>query len=134
MDRAFLRAAPYGGAWRDQVVARSARTHEPGKDRRSVEDGRRVAVSLQARLSEPGHSVRDPAIACLPRCAPIAARLARVSNFLSGMLKGAIGFASRPLPRWRTDYFRDRGVAEGDAILLVDTFNRYFEPENARAA
>src|SRR5213075_68167 len=44
-----------------------------------------------------GYSARDRAIAYLPRYAPIAARLAPLSNFLSGMLKGAIGFASRPL-------------------------------------
>src|SRR5436190_12300696 len=81
-----------------------------------------------------GHSRRDRAIAYLPRYAPLAARVAPVSNFLSRLLKRPIGFAARPLPQWRTDYFRDRGVADGDAILFVDTFNRYFEPENARAA
>jgi Fe-S oxidoreductase/FAD/FMN-containing dehydrogenase len=72
--------------------------------------------------------------------------------------------ARRTLPRWRSDWFRDsesrdslsrlRGrVGEGaagseegtaaaaitpaeprDVILLADTFNRYFEPENLRAA
>jgi Fe-S oxidoreductase len=81
-----------------------------------------------------GYSARDRAVAYLPRYAPIAARVAPIANFLSGWLKGSIGFAPRPLPRWRTDYFRDRGAANGDVILFVDTFNRYFEPENARAA
>jgi Fe-S oxidoreductase len=32
------------------------------------------------------------------------------------------------------DFFRDEGKADGDVVLFVDTFNRYFEPENARAA
>jgi len=81
-----------------------------------------------------GYSARDLAIAYLPRYAPLAARLAPISNLVSRWLKGSIGFASRPLPRWRRDYFRDRGAANGDVILFVDTFNRYFEPENARAA
>src|SRR5205085_2528892 len=77
---------------------------------------------------------RDRAIGMLPSYAPWAARLAPLANLLSGMLKRPLGFATRPLPRWRSDYFRSSGVAEGDVILFVDTFNRYFEPENARAA
>src|SRR5438477_1142936 len=64
----------------------------------------------------------------------MAARMAPVSNLISRWLKGPLGFASRPLPRWRGDYFRDRGAANGDVLLFVDTFNRYFEPENAHAA
>jgi Fe-S oxidoreductase len=81
-----------------------------------------------------GYSARDRAIGYLPRYAPIAARVAPLANFVSRAFKTSIGFASRPLPRWRSDYFRDRGVDSGDVILFVDTFNRYFEPENARAA
>jgi len=80
------------------------------------------------------HSARDRAIAFLPRYAPMAARLAPLANLASRWSQRAIGFADRPLPRWRRDYFRDTGVAEGDVVLFVDTFNRYFEPENARAA
>ena len=46
----------------------------------------------------------------------------------------------RRLPRWRRDPFPSRlGAAEPrgdgrDVVLLVDTFNRYFEPGNARSA
>src|SRR5213075_14806 len=80
------------------------------------------------------HSARDRAIAFLPRYAPMAARLAPLANLASRWSQRAIGFADRPLPRWRRDYFRDTGAAEGDVVLFVDTFNRYFEPENARAA
>jgi Fe-S oxidoreductase len=80
-----------------------------------------------------GFTARDRAIAYLPRFAPMAARLAPLSNLLSGAFKGALGFA-RELPRWRGDYFRDTGAPQGDVVLFVDTFNRYFEPENARAA
>jgi Fe-S oxidoreductase len=81
-----------------------------------------------------GHSARDRAIAFMPRYAPMAARLAPLANLASRWTQRAIGFADRPLPHWRRDYFRDLGVADGDVVLFVDTFNRYFEPENARAA
>ena len=49
--------------------------------------------------------------------------------------------ASRPLPAWRRDAFRDAEAdalapahPRGEVLLLADTFNRYFEPENLRAA
>jgi len=58
MDRAVLRPASDERAWRDQVLARPARPDEPGKDRRSAEDGRRSAVSLQ-----PGYRTEVPATA-----------------------------------------------------------------------
>src|SRR5947209_3425679 len=81
-----------------------------------------------------GYGARDRAIAFLPRYAPVAAPLAPLANLASRSFKRAIGFAARPLPRWRRDYFRDTGAVQGDVVLFVDTFNRYFEPENARAA
>ena len=81
-----------------------------------------------------GFSARERAIGFLPRYAPLAARLAPLTNFASALLKRPLGFAARPLPRWRGDYFRDTGTPVGDVVLFVDTFNRYFEPENARAA
>jgi Fe-S oxidoreductase len=43
--------------------------------------------------------------------------------------------ARRQLPRWSSRHYR--GVSSGsghEVVLLVDTFNRYFEPGNARAA
>jgi FAD/FMN-containing dehydrogenase/Fe-S oxidoreductase len=82
-----------------------------------------------------GHSARDRAIAYLPRYARLAAAMAPLANAVSSAAKGALGFSKdRNLPHWRSDYFRDAGAADGDVILLVDTFNRYFEPENAHAA
>jgi Fe-S oxidoreductase len=77
---------------------------------------------------------RDRAVAYLPRYAPWAARFSWLSNAATAAFKTALGFAARPMPRWRGDYFRETGDASGDVILFVDTFNRYFEPENARAA
>jgi Fe-S oxidoreductase len=80
-------------------------------------------------------SARDRAIAYLPRYASRAARLAPLSNAFSSLSKSALGFAAkRRLPKWRGDFFADEGNRGGDVVLFVDTFNRYFEPENARAA
>ena len=54
------------------------------------------------------------------------------------MLEGITGFtASRDLPEWSGRPFRDSEAATSEApdiVLLADTFNRYFEPENLRAA
>jgi FAD/FMN-containing dehydrogenase/Fe-S oxidoreductase len=86
-----------------------------------------------------GYSRRDRAIAYLPRYAPWAGRVAGLSNWMTRRLQGALDFsAKRKLPAWRGDYFRDRiRPARGagrEVVLFVDTFNRWFEPENARAA
>jgi Fe-S oxidoreductase len=49
-----------------------------------------------------------------------------------------LGFAARrALPVWRSDIFRPAAppASSGkEVVLLADTFNRYFEPENLRAA
>ena len=54
---------------------------------------------------------------------------------------GSASPPSRPLPAWSRDPFRDAeadAVAparpRGEVLLLADTFNRYFEPDNLRAA
>jgi FAD/FMN-containing dehydrogenase/Fe-S oxidoreductase len=97
-------------------------------------DMARMKIEFMAHYkARHGHTLRDRAVAYLPRYAPMAARFAPLTNPISKLVKGALGFA-RDLPRWRSDYFRDTGAPEGDVILFVDTFNRYFEPENARAA
>jgi FAD/FMN-containing dehydrogenase/Fe-S oxidoreductase len=89
-----------------------------------------------------GLTARDRLIAYLPRYAPYAARIAPLMNlrnrvpFLAALGERLIGLsASRKLPRWASRGYR--GVSSGagrEVVLLVDTFNRYFEPENARAA
>jgi FAD/FMN-containing dehydrogenase/Fe-S oxidoreductase len=88
-----------------------------------------------------GYSTKDRLIAYLPRYAPLASRLAPLVNPFQRLGKRAFGFASqRPLPKWRRDAFTKslrRWTSEGEAgevVLFVDTFNNYFEPENARAA
>jgi Fe-S oxidoreductase len=93
-------------------------------------------------------SLRDRLVAHLPRYARTAARLAPLMNLrdqipgLAWLSERLIGFAARrSLPRWRRDWFR--GASEtvapvdpvaGEVVLLADTFNTYFEPENLRAA
>ncbi len=91
-------------------------------------------------------SLRDRIIAHLPRYAPWASRHAGLLNALT-RLPGARAFAHRTLrlnrrrslPRWRRDAFRGKTrsqrVTRGrEVVLFVDTFNTYFEPENAHAA
>jgi FAD/FMN-containing dehydrogenase/Fe-S oxidoreductase len=83
-------------------------------------------------------SLRERCIAYLPRYAPWAARAAPLASAASRLLRAPLGFSTRrALPRWRSDWFVDRVWSkrgEREVVLLVDTFNRYFEPENARAA
>ncbi len=80
-------------------------------------------------------ALRDRLIAYLPRYAPWAARVAPLMNFASGISRGFAGFTTRrSLPGWRTDVFNAHTSAECDVVLFVDTFTRYFELENARAA
>jgi FAD/FMN-containing dehydrogenase/Fe-S oxidoreductase len=84
-------------------------------------------------------------IAFLPRYAPVASRLGPLLNLRDSvggaaqLTERCLGLsARRRLPRWRRDVFRDEAPSgsgnAGEAVLFVDTFNRYFEPENARAA
>jgi Fe-S oxidoreductase len=82
----------------------------------------------------------------LPHYAPWAARFPFLLNLrnhagvLARLSEAVLGFsAERKLPRWRSDVFRPQAAAEGPAsekevVLFADTFNRYFEPENLRAA
>jgi Fe-S oxidoreductase len=94
----------------------------------------KVEFLAQFRKAHPA-SARERAIAYLPRYAPWAARLAPLANLLSSAAKTALGFArERELPRWRSDAFAPIERGDADVVLFVDTFNRYFEPENARAA
>jgi FAD/FMN-containing dehydrogenase/Fe-S oxidoreductase len=92
--------------------------------------------------------LKDRLIAYLPRYAPVAARLSYILNLrdavpgLAWLSQKFLGLsAERSLPRWRADYFDDRregaDTTQGngrEVVLLVDTFERYYEPEIARAA
>jgi len=102
-------------------------------------DMARMKIEFKARnRARRGLTLRDRAIAYLPRYAALAAGLAPMANLATGWFARFAGFANqRSLPAWRGDYFVDRVWPKSggrEVVLLVDTFNRYFEPENARAA
>ena len=92
--------------------------------------------------------LKDRLIAWLPRYAPVASRLSFIMNLrdripgLAWSSEKLLGLsAARSLPLWRSDYFDDnreqinsQEPTNGEVVLLVDTFERYFEPEIARAA
>ncbi len=89
--------------------------------------------------------LRDRFVAYLPRYAPYAARAPWALNMrdgIPGMAKASeiiAGLsAKRALPRWRADPFHldaPAGPSNGrPVVLMADTFNTYFEPENLRAA
>jgi Fe-S oxidoreductase len=95
-----------------------------------------------------GLPLKDRLIAWLPRYALWAARLAWLANLrdaipgLAVLSESLLGLsAKRTLPKWRGDAFHLDPVAAPrgadparEVVLLVDTFNNYFEPDNARAA
>ena len=101
-----------------------------------------------ARAERHGVKWRESLIAELPRYAPLVSRLPGLANLrnylppLRWLTERALGIsAARRLPKWRRDRFLDNEAAaaalatpRGDVYLLADTFNRYFEPENLRAA
>jgi Fe-S oxidoreductase len=78
----------------------------------------------------------------------LAARIGYILNLrdripgLAWLSEKLLGLsAKRSLPKWRADYIDDRREAPdttrgtgSEVVLLVDTFERYFEPEIARAA
>jgi Fe-S oxidoreductase len=128
-------------------------------------DMARMKIEVQAaRVAQRGLSLHDRLVGYLPRYAPYAAKVPWLMN-LRDALPGAAkvsellaGFsASRPLPRWRSDVFREDSSWPGssrpstpslpkqdvdardkrghdEVVLFADTFNRYFEPENLDAA
>ena len=91
-------------------------------------------------------SLGEKLVAHLPRYAPLAAKLGPLLNrrrrggWLARLGETLLGLdARRDLPRWQRPFGRIEGQAAQasdatEVVLLVDTFNRYFEPDNARAA
>ncbi len=97
---------------------------------------------LAARVARHGVRPRDRLIAELPRYGGIAATFAAVANLrnkiplLARLGERTLGIAAaRKLPAWQSNSIDDSETDnDGDVILLADTFNRYFEHENIRAA
>lgn len=98
---------------------------------------------LSARRKENGLSFADKLVGYLPRYAPKAARVAGVMNLrnrigpLRRLTEALTGVSHRrDLPVWSSNPFRDEEAQDAapDVLLFADVFNRYFEPENLRAA
>lgn len=96
-----------------------------------------------------GVSLKDKLIAYLPRYAPMASKMAGLMNMrdvipgLAKLSEMTLGFsAKRTLPKWRSDAFDIKSSDVGPeacpagpaVVLLADTFNTNFEPENLTAA
>ncbi len=93
--------------------------------------------------AEHGISAKSRLTAYLPRYAPAASRMAPLINLrnsstaLRKLAEKLTGLsAKRKLPAFRRDIHRGWPSRESgeEALLFVDCFSRYFEPENARAA
>jgi FAD/FMN-containing dehydrogenase/Fe-S oxidoreductase len=101
---------------------------------------------LAARADRHGVTRRDTLIAELPRYGVFLSKVAALANAprRSGLLRRFMErffglSASRMMPEWSREPFLDREAVaatgpRGTVMLLADTFNRYFEPENLRAA
>ncbi len=93
-----------------------------------------------------GIPLRDRLVAYLPRYAPLASKMGWLLNLrnrsgaLSWLGERLAGIsARRTLPRWQAVRLPDEGQGahqEGrlPVLLLPDTFNTYFDPENLSAA
>lgn len=117
-------------------------------------DMARMKIEVQAARVRSGKaSLHDRLVAWLPRYAPWMCKalwLANARNRLTSKwslagnwLERLTGFsATRALPEFRRDFFKDSTVpddsretpGQGRVLLWVDTFSRYFEPENVKAA
>jgi len=98
---------------------------------------------LAARRAKHGLALSDRIVGFLPRYAPYLSRIAwlvnarnrvpgiaALSQFMTGLSK------SRKLPEWSSRPFRNSEYSDPnpDVVVFADVFNRYFEPENLRAA
>ncbi|MFM8748667.1 FAD-binding and (Fe-S)-binding domain-containing protein [Rhabdaerophilum sp.] len=96
-----------------------------------------------------GLGLRDRLVGWLPRYAPLAQRFRGIANLrnrlplLRHLMERMTGFsAERPLPEWREPWREDGSFSTPDdvrgdgldLVILVDTFNRNFEPENLASA
>lgn len=106
---------------------------------------------LHADRRKNGWSLKDKLIAHLPDYARTASRFAGLLNLrnrsalLAALGEKLLGFSEkRSLPQWRSEHFFNGGTvgatrdevlaAARPVVLFVDTFNGFFEAENAQAA
>ncbi|MFL2765148.1 MAG: FAD-binding and (Fe-S)-binding domain-containing protein [Paracoccaceae bacterium] len=91
-------------------------------------------------------SLHDRLVAYLPDYAPVASSFSKILNLRNSskifakLSEYFAGFsAKRDLPLWSNNWFRNNEIpsyqdGQYPIVLFVDTFNRYFEPENLRSA
>ena len=98
---------------------------------------------LAAKNSANGISLHDRLIGYLPQYAPFASRLNKLINvrnssqILRWLSERIAGFSrERDLPIWvnKSLNFPSRPPETVDVIVFVDTFNKWFEPENIISA
>jgi FAD/FMN-containing dehydrogenase/Fe-S oxidoreductase len=106
---------------------------------------------LQHYKAKHGHTIKDRLVGQLPDYARHAARIAPLLNLrdkvplMAELSEKLFGFsARRSLPQWQRRHFFNTPVqsatreevltATKPVVLFVDTFNGYFESENAHAA
>jgi len=108
-----------------------------------VDMARMKAEVLAARRKKKGMRITDRLIGYLPRYAPYASKArwsARLPQSVPGggaLFEAMTGFSrARPLPDWSKSPFKTSEYQDEnpDVVLFADVFNRYFEPENLRAA
>jgi Fe-S oxidoreductase len=105
-------------------------------------DMAKMKIEVQAaRVAKHGASLRDRLVGHLPRYAPFAARLPWLMNLrnripaLAKLAERATGFAAdRPLPEWRAPFALPADDPDPEILLLADTFNAHFEPQNLEDA
>ncbi|HEX3349673.1 MAG TPA: FAD-linked oxidase C-terminal domain-containing protein [Acetobacteraceae bacterium] len=126
-----MASAPVAEAMKLCVSCKACRRECPT----GVDMARMKIEVLAAQAGRHGVRARERMIAELPRLGVLASRMAPFAD-LAMRFTPRFGFAAeRRMPQWHRAPFRDaEGDANGDVLLLADTFNRYFEPENLRAA
>jgi len=111
-----------------------------------VDMARMKTEFLHHYVQRHGLSLRQRLVAWLPRYAPLVSRLSGLANLFAGLpfaralLEKTVGISRhRSLPRWSKRSLTVPAVAPAEqltreVVLLADTFNRWFEPENLNAA
>ena len=126
------------------VGCKACRTECPA----GVDLSRMKTEVLHQRRARHGLSLRTRMFGHLPRLAPRVSHFPRLANAanrspsMGAMLRRTLGIARhQALPQWSRSPWSASDLGPGraspgdrDVFLFVDTFSRYFEPENARAA
>ena len=98
-----------------------------------------------AYVQKNGLSIRDRLVGYLPKYAKIASKYHYLSNLrnklpgLPWLTEQTLGFSKkRTLPVWNRNPFKAAEASsvtkDKEVVLMADTFNTYFEPENLRSA